>query len=183
MNFKLVFNFLIDFFQKEKIDYALIGGFALQASGITRATQDIDFLILSKDASKVKDFLIKKDYKIIYESEDVLNCAGSKQDLGRIDFLLSHRKYSLAMLKNAQEKMLNQLRLKIKVIKTEDLIGLKVQAISNDPERFHKDMADIRLLIKGHYSALNKDVLREYFKLFEREKEIEEILQELKNAQ
>jgi hypothetical protein len=33
----------LDFFERERIDYALIGTFALKAYGYTRATQDVDF--------------------------------------------------------------------------------------------------------------------------------------------
>jgi len=36
MNFKDTLKFLIDFFEKEHIDYALIGAFALKAYGYTR---------------------------------------------------------------------------------------------------------------------------------------------------
>ena len=72
MDFKLVFNFLIENFDREKIEYALIGGFALQASGITRTTKDIDLLILSKDGQKIKEVLLSSGYELLHESEDVL---------------------------------------------------------------------------------------------------------------
>lgn len=52
MNFALILKFLIENFTREKIDFALIGGFALQAAGVTRITQDIDLLVLSEDSSK-----------------------------------------------------------------------------------------------------------------------------------
>jgi hypothetical protein len=45
MNFKKIFQLLIDFFEQEKIDYALIGAFALKAYGYVRATQDVDFIV------------------------------------------------------------------------------------------------------------------------------------------
>jgi len=40
---------LIGFFAKEKIDFALIGAFALQAYGYVRATGDIDFVLRGED--------------------------------------------------------------------------------------------------------------------------------------
>ena len=41
MKFKKVFQLLIETFAKEKIDYALIGAFALSAHGYVRATRDV----------------------------------------------------------------------------------------------------------------------------------------------
>ncbi len=42
MNFEVVSKLILDSFEKENIQFALIGGFALHASGITRATKDIN---------------------------------------------------------------------------------------------------------------------------------------------
>jgi len=44
MKFKNVFQLMIEMFEREKIDYALIGGFALNAYGYGRATQDVEYL-------------------------------------------------------------------------------------------------------------------------------------------
>ena len=46
MDFIFVFEYVLKEFQKENIDFAIIGGFALQAHGLARATQDIDFLVV-----------------------------------------------------------------------------------------------------------------------------------------
>jgi len=45
MRFKKIFQLLINFFERERIDYALIGAFALKAYGYIRATQDVDFIV------------------------------------------------------------------------------------------------------------------------------------------
>ena len=44
MEIKKQFKLITEFFEKEKIDYALIGAFALYTYGYTRATRDIDFI-------------------------------------------------------------------------------------------------------------------------------------------
>lgn len=183
MNFALVSKFLIEVFMREKIDFALIGGFALQAVGIARTTFDIDMLVLSKNSAKIKEIMLRYGYDLIYESKDVLNFLGKKMELGRVDFLLAHRKYALAMLERAEEKEIFKGKFKIKVIKIEDLIGLKVQSSSNDPDRMHKDMADIELLIKINYAKLDFILLREYFNLFNRETELEDIIRKIDYAE
>lgn len=183
MDFILVFRFLIENFQREKIDFAIIGGFALQAAGITRTTRDIDLLILSGDKEKIKSIMLKAGYEILHESEEVLNFFSEKIELGRVDFLLAHRKYAIMVLKRAEEKEIFSGKFKIKVIKIEDLIGLKVQSSSNDPTRLPQDTADIELLIKNHYPHLDLNILREYFQLFNREAELDKIIREIENAQ
>lgn len=57
MDFVSVFRKLLQDFKNQGIDCALIGGFALQAAGITRTTGDIDMLIAAADKVKVKTIL------------------------------------------------------------------------------------------------------------------------------
>lgn len=182
MDFALIFKYLIENFTREKIDFAVMGGFALQAVGIIRTTRDIDLLVLSEDSPKVKEMMLKHGYELLHESEDVLNFAGKKLELGRVDFLLAHRKYTLGMLKRAEERPVLGGKFKIKVLKIEDQIGLKVQASSNDPKRLSQDMADIKELIENNYSKLDTKLIREYFSLFDREKELNDIVKEIKDA-
>lgn len=182
MDFDAVFKLLIESFNKNKINFALIGGFALHVAGLTRATQDIDFLVAKEDMPKVKKIMLSYGYELIHESEDVSNFAGKMVELGRVDFLHAHRKYARAMLERAKEEWILNKKFKIKVIKTEDLIGLKVQSSSNDQTRYYQDMADIEFLIRTHYNNLDMSIIKEYFSLFDREKELGQILKNLKNA-
>lgn len=183
MNFSRVFKFLIEVLNRKNIDFALIGGFALQSTGVSRTTQDIDLLILSRNAGDIKDIMLSQDYELIHESEDVLNFVGRKVELGRVDFLLAHRKYTFAMLKRATEKDIFEKRFKIKVLGIEDLIGLKVQSSSNDPQRLYQDLADIELLIRNNFTSLDLGILKEYFELFGRKKELDKIINAIKNAE
>ena len=182
MNFAAVFRFLIENFQREKIDFALIGGFALYASGIARTTRDIDLLISQRDIPKVKKIMLSHGYKLLYESEDVSNYIGKNVKLGRVDFLHAHRKYSQAMLRRASFADIFGGKFKVKVLRIEDIIGLKVQSSSNDPERYHQDMSDIENLIRSNYKNLDIKLIREYFDLFNRGRELEDILRKIKDA-
>lgn len=182
MDFLLVFKLIVETFTREKIDFAIIGGFALQFAGVTRTTRDIDLFILAQNSEKVKDIMLKNGYRLLHQSEDVLNFCSDDLSLGRVDFLLAHRKYAISMLKRAQEKEILDGKLRVKVLEVEDQIGLKVQSSANDPQRLHQDMADIELLIKKNYPNLNLDLLREYFVLFDRKEELEKIIAGLKDA-
>ncbi|MBF0216631.1 MAG: hypothetical protein HQL30_06515 [Candidatus Omnitrophica bacterium] len=182
MDFKLVFSFLIDTFEREKIDFALIGGFALQAAGITRTTKDIDLLILAQDSVKIKKALLSRGYELLHESKDVLNFLGKKPDLGKIDFLLAHRKYALGMLDRAVTRPVFDGKLRVKTIGKEDLIGLKLQSSVNDPSRYYQDMADIFSLIRENYGIIDINLVREYFEVFNKTDELEKIIEQVKDA-
>jgi hypothetical protein len=57
-----------------------------------------------------------------------------------------------------------------------DLIGLKVQGYSNDPRRRHQDMADIQRVLESA-PELDLERVRKYFRLFDREKDLDELLE------
>ena len=182
MDFKAVFQLLIESFRKAGVDFALIGGFALHSAGYTRATQDIDFLVAKEDAPKVKSILLANSYELLHESEDVSNFSSPIGALGRVDFLYAHRKYTRGMLQRAPERDFLNGALKVKIIVPEDLIGLKVQSSSNDANRYHQDMADIEAVIRANRDKLNMALIREYFELFQRGKELDGILERLNHA-
>ena len=182
MDFDLVFQFILESFQKENINFALIGGFALQAVGMPRTTRDIDILILIDDKDKVKKIMLTQGYRLGYESKDVMNFFGVEIAKGRVDFLIAHRYYALEMLKKAVEKDLMEGKYKVKVITVEDQIGFKVQSSTNDKERLQRDLLDIEWLIKSHYPNLDMNLIREYFKIFKRENELDGIINKINNA-
>ena len=182
MDFEKVFKLLVEKFEKAGVDFALIGGFALHAAGYMRATNDIDFLADKDDMPKVKSIMSSLGYEILHESEDVSNFLSPLAPLGRVDFLHAHRKYAKAMLQRAVEKNILGHTVKAKVIIPEDLIGLKVQSSSNDPDRYHRDMADIEEVIKTKRVEMDMRLVKEYFDLLKRGPELQQILDRLNHA-
>lgn len=75
------------------------------------------------------------------------------------------------MLERAIEKDIFDGELKIKVLKPEDIIGLKLQAVANDKDRITSEYADIEALLGLYKGNLEWSLLREYFSLFNQEKE------------
>ena len=180
MDFDSTFKFLIKSFNEENINFAIIGGFAMQAYGAIRATTDIDILVVIDDKDKVKKLLLNKGYELCHESTDVMNFFGKNLELGRLDFLIAHRKYAKAMLQRAEYKKVLSGKFEVKTLKIEDQIGLKVQSSTNDKERYNRDLADIQMLIRVDRGNLNMELIRDYFKLFNREKELDTILENAK---
>lgn len=60
----------------------------------------------------------------------------------------------------------------------EDLIGLKLQAMVNDPSREPQELVDISSLLnarKHKNQAIDWDLLEEYFALFSRQKQLDQL--------
>jgi len=84
------------------------------------------------------------------------------------------------MLKRAREMPVLGGELTVKVLLPEDLIGLKIQAIVNDPgNRYPVDGPDIQRLLKMHRGRLDMTLVRDYFRLFEKEELLDEWLKDI----
>ena len=79
--------------------------------------------------------------------------------------IIAHRKYALEMLRRAESKFLGGIELR--VLRPEDIIGLKIQAAVNDPVRKDQEIADIRALVEHNRDSIDMDLLQIYFDLFE----------------
>ncbi len=65
----------------------------------------------------------------------------------------------------------------LRVVSTEGLIGFKLQGIANDPRRT-QDLEDIRALLRANRSKLDVAEVREYFRLFDKESLLDELLRD-----
>jgi len=166
MNFKLVFEKLLTAFKEQEIRYALIGGMALGTWGVPRGTVDIDFLAHRDDMGKVDMVMSGLGYECRYRTENVSQYVSPLQVFGEVDFLHAFRTLSLSMLDRAEDRKIFGESLSVKVLKIEDLIGFKVQAIANNEARKSMDMADIEALIAVHKSSVDWALIEEYFALF-----------------
>ena len=166
MDFKTVTSNLLTAFELEHVSYALIGGFAVSLWGYQRATVDIDFLVNGNDMEKVRQIVEGMGYRCIHASENVTQFSSDDKRQGTLDFLHAFRPASLQMLERAKLKSIFDGEQSIPVIVPEDLIGLKVQALNNDPSRTQLDMADIEALMKIFGGALDWTRIEGYFELF-----------------
>lgn len=161
-------------FEAAGVEHALIGGLALAAHGAARATADLDLLVPGTAADRIEDMLLERGYARLHRSEFAANYAGSSPARGRIDLLFARRERGLGILRRATGHDVAGRR--VRVVDASDLVGLKVQAYANDPRRRHADLADIERLIRTGNVDLAR--AREYFQLFDREKDLDDLLAE-----
>jgi hypothetical protein len=141
--------------------YALIGGLALSAHQLPRATQDIDFLVRKTDAERAHALVLELGYHCLHRSEDAANYRRGEQAL---DFIYAHRPRAVALIDSAQAHEIGTQRLP--VVGVAGLIGLKLQAVTNDPSRT-QDLIDIAALFCKHRATLDLIEVRDYFQLFD----------------
>ncbi len=149
---------------------ALIGGLAVVAHQVVRATTDVDFLVEIDAAQKVHDALLGSGYVCLYRSENAANYVRGTEGL---DLIYAHRPLARRLLAQASERETPMGRLRI--ISVEGLIGFKLQGFVNDATRT-RDLDDIRALLQIHRTSLDMQELREYFALFNKPELLNELL-------
>ncbi len=152
---------------------ALIGGLALAAHQVVRATRDVDFLADADDANWLHEILLALGYRCVHRSEDAANYVRDDEGL---DLLYAHRPVARRLLSEAieRETIMGPLR----VISAEGLIGFKLQAMVNNPSR-SRDLEDIRALLRAQRDRLNMAEVREYFAMFDRVEMLDGLLAEI----
>jgi predicted nucleotidyltransferase len=140
--------------------FALIGGFALGVHQVQRSTRDIDFLLAQADADIADSALKALGYRCIHRSADAANY---RRGTEAIDFIYAYRTRALALLTQAEDHQFGDQQ--VRVVSVEGLIGLKLQAMANDPSR-KQDALDIEMLFNKHRADLDFELLKDYFQLF-----------------
>lgn len=149
------FKIVTTFFEKESIEYAVIGALALHAYGYTRATKDIDFITRYSNQTKIIEYLESLGFETLHFSEGYSNHLLSI-DLTRFDFVYVDEKTAGNIFKNIIRKKFND-RLTLPVVCPEHLIALKLFSLKNDPDRKYRELADLKELINR--VAINIDLL------------------------
>jgi predicted nucleotidyltransferase len=165
MSLKNILEALAEFFNTNKIDYGIIGAFALFSYGYVRATKDIDFITRVKNKSKVIDYLESLGFETTFSSKafsNHLHPVGST----RVDIMYVEG-ITAEMIFKKIEKRLVLKELKLPVVHPEHMVAMKLFAIQNNPDRKFKDLADIKEIVK--HTNCNKKTLHEYFKKYGQE--------------
>ena len=153
-----------------KTQPALIGGLALAAHNVVRATSDVDFLADADDGERLHALLLALGYQCIHRSEDAANYLRDDEGL---DLLYAHRPEARRLLAEAEERATGLGRLR--VVSAEGLIGFKLQGFVNDATRT-RDLDDIRALLRANRGSLDMQEVRRYFALFERKHVLDDLL-------
>ena len=153
---------IVQFLNKQKIDYALVGGLAFSALVEPRATMDIDIIIMIKEEhlSGFENLLKDEFASIITHKEPmhfnlmkiwrVINFIDDREMI--FDFILAEAEYHRNVIERAFE--IDFFEFKLKVITLEDLILFK-----NCAKRT-QDLADLDKICKTFDDEIDHEYLK-----------------------
>ena len=165
MSLRNILEALSEFFNKNKMDYGIIGAFALFSYGYVRATKDIDFITRVKNKNKVIGYLESLGFETTFGSKafsNHLHPVGST----RVDVMYVEGTTAELIFKKSEKRLVLK-GLKLPVVHPEHMVAMKLFAIQNNPDRKFKDLADIKEIVK--HTNCNKKTLHEYFKKYDQE--------------
>jgi predicted nucleotidyltransferase len=155
---------LIDVLEREKIQYAIIGGLAVMIYGEPRFTKDVDInIILEK--GKIKDFIKKLQAKgfspSLYNAVQIAETSGYLQvsyntgkNLTSFDIIIAENPIEFSAIERAKIKKIDGMN--IKMITPEDLI---IQKITSERE---KDKNDLIGIIARQEGKMDLDYIRNW---------------------
>lgn len=124
----------------------LIGGFAMQQYGVSRQTFDVAMLITHSQKQLMESSLLEAGYTAIAETRSFVRYRCDNLYLMDIDVLLVDSGTLDKMLTESTAVSVDDVDLRVPSLA--HLIALKLHAVSNNPERSTKDLADISELLR-----------------------------------
>ena len=147
--------------EKARVPAALIGGLALAPHGVVRGTPGRGSAHGRELGRRPRSRVDQPGYHCLHRSPDAANYLRGDE---RLDLLDASRPVARRLLAAAQARATPFGALN--VISLEGLIAFKLQGLINDPRRT-QDLEDIRALLRANTETLNRDEVREYFRLFD----------------
>ena len=172
MEFKKVITTILLELDKHDIPYALIGAVAMGFWGIQRDTVDVDVLVKERDREKVIALIKSFGYDHIVSSKFADQFSHILKNMGLVDFLYTQREKGIIESSRAFKSG----GIDIQVALPEDIIGMKLDGIRNNPKREMKDWADIQSIVEIMGDKLDWEKIRHYCKITDMEKAYEKIL-------
>ena len=87
MDFQRVLREVSSFFERETWRYGVVGAFGLHAYGLSRATQDLDFVTEAAAQSELIAYLESLGFETLHRSEGYSNHLHADPAFGRVDFV------------------------------------------------------------------------------------------------
>jgi hypothetical protein len=158
MSLEAIFNSIVDSFEQQRLEFALIGGFALYGYGYVRATRDIDFITRLTNQKKMITFLESLGFETTHCSDAFSNhvhlVSSDQVDIMYVDGITADEIFS------AVEKRAIFKGTLVPVVAPQHLIAMKLFAASSNPERKLRDLSDVKAI----YTATNvdKEIVKKY---------------------
>jgi hypothetical protein len=145
VEFTKVLSVVTRFLDEDGVPYALAGAFALAAYGLSRATEDIDFVVDARAQRNLIAFLESLGYETTYSSEGYSNHVHPLPAMGRVDCIYVGGSTATQLFEGARVVPLGDKSLRVP--RPEHLAAMKILAMRNDPTRTFQEMADLQHIL------------------------------------
>jgi hypothetical protein len=132
-------------------------------------------LVDRDDVPRLHEALTQLGYERFSSTENVSQYQHPDARWVGIDALHAFRALARDMLTRTTSYPIFRNTASIRIAAPEDVIGLKVQAIANNPHRRLQDQADIERLMEIYRERLNWDRIQTYYELFDLGEEAKEL--------
>lgn len=160
MQFDEVLRTFADFFEAERIRWAVGGGLAIHAWGYSRTTRDIDFITDGRTRESVIRFAESIGYRTFYASHGYSNHEHPEEAFGRVDFMYVYDETADQVFAAAERRLVAG-DVAAPIPMPEHLIAMKVQAMKNAPRRVPIDIPDVTFLLS--LPTIDREKVRNYF--------------------
>lgn len=154
VDFVKVVRVMVNHLSDQKIPYMIIGAVGMGLHGVPRATKDLDFMIDGKYKEVVEAIMKAEGYEMFNQKKWLQQWSHYLKVFGQVDYILANSKVGVIMIERAEQRVIDQ-ELTVKVACPEDIIGLKIGAIANDPTLEGKYLSDIEEIVHHFGDALN----------------------------
>ena len=174
MSLKNIISAIAKFLSDNKIDFGIIGAFALFSYGYSRATEDVDFVVRLEEREKVIAFLESIGFETVFTSDAFSNhrhIIGSIQ----VDFMFVYGGTADDIFNNINTRALYK-DLTVPVVSVEHLTAMKLFSGTNNVTRRDKDFSDIKELLGR--TEFDSEIVKKYFKQYNLEDLYEEFIKQ-----
>jgi hypothetical protein len=159
MHFQEVLGRLAEESRAQGIGLVLVGGWAMNAYGVSRQTLDIDFVCDEKSLAQVGKTLSGCGYQPIYRSDLFAKFRSGEEGLFDIDVLFVSSDTLSLLSSGGMELAVGNVA--FRVPRLLDLIAMKLHAMKhNAARRSTKDMSDVVALIVANGVDVRADSFR-----------------------
>lgn len=161
MQFDVVLRTWKEFFERENVRYAVIGGLAVHAWGRSRLTKDIDLAVDSSARDRVVAFAEELGYETLHVSEAYSNHEHPDAAFGRVDFMYLRGETAERVFRAVTPKSVAG-DIDAAVASPEHLAMMKAIAMKNFPHRALFEGEDVRTLL--NVPGVDREMVREYYR-------------------
>jgi hypothetical protein len=140
--------------------FVVIGGYAVNAHGYTRATFDVDFLIQKEDRAAWIERLLGRELRIFRESENFVQFAQPEGD--PLDLMLVRHETFEQFWRASEIRSVGSLQVRVPAL--DHLLALKLHALKQQSRhRTFKDADDVETLVRLNKVDLTTSRYEELF--------------------